>query len=386
MFENDIKKTPAEVAGAKMAEIKLKKEELAGKNVAPEVKKKDLPAEKKTEETDNASGDSQSKTEKTSGETDEAKKKELQAKKDAELQSASSDASRESQKKNKVQERIDKLVREREEEKEGRIKDQQRINDLEKEMNALKNPPKKEDHFVTIEKERIVKYINDDAGKPLADRKEMSKEELSDWALEDSLAATEWVTNRTLRRAEEKKADESDYRAKCAVDELLFSQKPSIAKVIKDHPELDTSIREEELSAEGKGKQEIFNILCKENDKYKIVQEVLSENPSFYTKTNGPELAMVEMEKRMKSVKSKGGDDQLDRDAKLKADAAEAERQRQADVDEAGADSSSRNGVIKNKVKKGEEDVIRDQIIKRSGLGADRVNKRIAHRNAAGIR
>lgn len=398
MFEEDKKRTPEEIANDKQAEIDTAKEEQKSE-AEKQAEATEAKAEEKKEESKNASTDSQS-GKKDLDKLSEAEKLEAQAKKDEHLLSVSSedaeklseeDKSRlkeltKKQDKSNVQKRFDQLTREKKEAEEARDVDHQKLKDLQERMNALENPPKKEDYFVTVEKDRIARYIKEDDSKPLTSRREMTKEELEEWALEDNLAAQEWITTRTIRRADEKKADKANSEAESTVNKLLDAQQPYIDKTVKVHPELDTAAREKELAEEGKSKQEVFDILCKENNKYKVIQEVLQANPNFYTLVNGPELAVKEMEKRMKSSGHSNKETKEEYEARIKAQAIEEEKQRQAEIDEANSDGSSHTKDSKKKVEKTEFEIAQEQVAQRSGLSLERVTKRINKRKEDKIR
>jgi len=400
MFESDIKKTPDEVAKEKMEQITSSKETPEETEARHKADADIKAAEKKNEEPGKASTESQTGKKKTPDEMSEAERLEAQAVKDEQLLNATDEEAdklseddkkartelQSKAKKSKVQERIDQLVREREEAKEASVVDRKAVEDLEKRIKDLENPPKKEDFFVTVEKERIVKYIEEDSSKPLAERREMSKEELNEWAIEDNLAATAWITQRTIRRSDEKKEDKSKEQTRKIVDEIIETQKPSIEKTLKAHPELDTKARELELEGQGKSKQEIFDTLCSENKKYKIVQEVLSKNKHFYSLPNGPELAVAEMEKIMGKSSNSNSETQAEHDARITKDALDREAERQAEIDAASSEGSSHSKTGKKKVEKSELELAQEAIVKRSGLTQEQVKARLQHRKENGIR
>ena len=67
------------------------------------------------------------------------------------------------------------------------------------------------------------------------------------------------------------------------------------------HPEVDASKRAKELRAEGKSEKEITDTIMSENDKLRLLTEITRSDPKYLTSENGPEMAMAEMEKRLKA-------------------------------------------------------------------------------------
>lgn len=152
--------------------------------------------------------------------------------------------------------------------------------------------PSDSDILAKWQEERIGKIVEEDKAKPREQRREMPKEELEEWLLEDYAAATEWIIERNLRR-----------KSEAAQDQFKLNQGKSFMKVLKKHPELNLVKRREELAKEGKTPQEIENILMQDNEKYRTICEILKENPHKYEdKENGPELLAKEMEERLKGT------------------------------------------------------------------------------------
>jgi len=284
-------------------------------------------------------------------------------------------------KKSGFQKRIDELVRQREEEKEKREALEARLKELESkfESSAAPNP---EILLKTAEQERIRKYLIEDAEKSREERREMSKEELNEWMLEDSLAATEWITQQAVRRVQEKESDKRQYEIKVNTEKLLREQQPYIDLTVKEHPELDTTKRENELRAAGKNNKEIFDTLCKENPKYNVVQQILKENPQYFSLINGPVLAVREMERRLGSSK-KSGESEEEKEGRIRGEAAEAERQRQAAISAASGDGSSFSK--KEEEQKTELDVAQAEIAKMAGIPMERLQKRLEERRKKGL-
>lgn len=175
---------------------------------------------------------------------------------------------------------------------------------LRKELDVLKKEketgPKKEDVSVLLKKEeteRIAKYAEEDKDKPREEKREMSDEEWDDWNLESPGVAQDWRQERNLRRRGEMNKSHREKQIKTLFDK----QHESCLKTYAKHPELDTSKREKELLAEGKSKEEIGNILLKENEKFRIAGEILKEHPDWIAYEDCPERIITEMEKRLAS-------------------------------------------------------------------------------------
>lgn len=267
-----------------------------------------------------------------------------------------------------TQKRIDHLVGEIKALKAEKNQDKEQIKKLGSELESLQGKIEKpvqagkaKEQLTKLESERIAKYLEDDKELPRAERREMTREELDDWLVEDLVAAQEWLADRQIRRRDERAEDtqqikkgevetEGKKKAEVIVQEQLRHQ----AEVAKRHPELDISKRVKELTDAGKSKKEIEEIIFKENPKVKVLADILKEPGSaerYAYVGDGPALLEKEMLKRLNGGKSaKVEPDPLETTAEREArlveeaasEAAEAERQRIANVD-AGI-SGSRNG------------------------------------------
>lgn len=217
------------------------------------------------------------------------------------------------------QKRIDEIKSELLSEREKTSKE---IAAFKAELEELKKPKQQEDaqkDSKRLESERIAKYVDEDKLKPKEDRREMSKEDLEGWYLEDPLGATEWIQDRTLRRSEERKKIEAEaekskqlpVQAKQLADEFISKQNESKAKLFAKYPganpskeliaktktdlglPLDRILTNDELS-------KINKALCDKSEEYRLVQAIVAEEPKKYLEsTNGPELVMAEIEKRL---------------------------------------------------------------------------------------
>ncbi len=182
---------------------------------------------------------------------------------------------------------------------------------------------------------RISKQIEEDKDKPREERREMSNEALNEWLDEDRAGAQRWISRNELNRTIEDDAYREMFSSAKKRKELSDKQKPFSDKVLTKHPELDIGEREKALKTEGKEPEEIHKILLEENEKYRLCTEIVKENPKKYLTTdNGPELVMVEMEKRLSGVGTKKEEaSRLDvLEKKLSDVLAENERLRNLDV------------------------------------------------------
>ena len=169
---------------------------------------------------------------------------------------------------------------------------------LREEIEALKKPAEPID-TVSSEKERINKYVQEDAEKPREQRREMTKEELDEWMYEDPSSAQEWIAERALRRRDEREQDKIRDAASKRAEEVFKKQEASKQKLFDRFPQSNPKARVEELFRLGKSKEEIHEILMGENEHYRAVIEIARSNPDKYIASeNGPELVMQEMEKK----------------------------------------------------------------------------------------
>lgn len=222
--------------------------------------------------------------------------------------------------------------------------DKKRIAAMEEEIKTLRvavtkpaETKKEADLVAAKEKERIDKYLSSDKSLPKEERREMSKEDLEEWFIQDPTAAQEWITQKVLRRDRERQADMAEITNKSKASDIIAAQDASQKKVILKHPDLDITGRLNDLRKEGKTPEEARVIVQKENPegfkKAKLIAEIIKEDEDRYFLTpNGPELLMEEMERRLlKKAPDKETEDERDR--RIADEAAEAERQRQDNID-----------------------------------------------------
>jgi hypothetical protein len=214
------------------------------------------------------------------------------------------------------QERIDELVNRLKQIEDKSSKDAQDLRkelelqkqeneNLSKKLTSLDKKDETPNLLKQKEEERLRKYLDEDKEKPREQRKEMSREQLEEWLLEDQVAAQEWISERTLRRSRDRSMDIRTQDKDKFVKDFIGKQDESNKRVLIKHPELDTAARESELKSQGKSDKEIQETLCQENEKYRVSTEIVKENPEKYlTKENGPELVATEMERRIANKSS----------------------------------------------------------------------------------
>lgn len=283
-----------------------------------------------------------------------------------------------------------------------RDKTKQEMAALKAELDEIKRPKQQEDaqkDSKRLETERIAKYVDEDKTKPKEDRREMSKEDLEGWYLEDPLGATEWIQDRTLRRSEERKKIESEsekskqlpVEAKQLADDFIAKQNESKAKLFAKYPganpskeliaktktelglPLDRILTNDELS-------KINKSLGDKSEEFRLVQSIVAEEPKKYLEaTNGPELVMAEIEKRLGKV-SKGKIEltQEELDARV-----QAEIDRRKLVDGEGITSSNGGKKVDNSNKtKSELRQKQELIAKKAGISIESLDKSIKRRES----
>lgn len=284
------------------------------------------------------------------------------------------------------------------------------IEKLRAEIEELKRPRKEEDLKTKIAREmeeRRAKFVDEDKDKPYEQRREMSKDDLNNWYLEDPVEATKWIQRREYRvLREQEKAEESarnpvdntDEKKRLA-NEFVAKQTESREKLLKKYPginpskekiaeirktlelPLDRALNQEEVQK--------FNAeWAKQSPEFKVCFEIINEDPKKYLEqVNGPELAMAEMEKRLSGSGSKGGNGRIELtqeelDARVEA---EIERRRLAD----GEGSHSTNGGRKVETNRGRtgsslsEDQLR--VAAKARIGAEAYQKMIDRRDRLNV-
>jgi hypothetical protein len=331
---------------------------------------------------------------------DEAKAKdiEIQAKKDEEILSKKDEeldetekgrkaelvkikqAAEDKDKKSNVQKRIDELT--------GKIKALEADNSstkaekeaLRSELDGIKKqlsitPQDKVKEKVKGEmSKRRETYLKEDTKLPREERREMSKEELDEWATEDYESVQEWIAKRTFRRTEEERDLLLNEDQSAKAEAILDKQQKSAERTYAKHPELDIGKRIKELVSQGKGKEDITKTLCEENPKYKLAVEIYHENPTKYMLSeNGPELIVEELEKRLSKPKDKKADD----DSEKKIAALEAEIARLKNLDDTVGSERHAEPTHETEIDKAQA-----KLAKEVGLDPVKVGERVRKRQS----
>jgi len=386
------KKTPEQIAKETLETINKKKAETKGAASDPSSEEPKTEEEKaliaKAEEQAKKDEELLSKKEEELSADEKTRKQEILDKKLAPEDKVN-------KRKQEIQSEIDKLISEKKsledtnpKLKEEAAKLQTEIDNLKKEkskIEAEKNIPEEQKLLKTKEEERLKKYLDEDKSKAKEERREMSKEELEDWLLEDMVSAQEWMTERSLRRSRERMADINAQKKDKFVKDFMTKQEESNKRVLVKHPELDTAKREKELKDAGKSSDEIQATLSKENEKFRLCAEIVKEDPEKYLmKENGPELVAAEMEKRLQKEPPSKKDDEPSELEKLKADleAKEAEIARLKGVDET-LGSSRPGDKPKPPEKKTEFQLKQEEVARKAGISPEKLKASIERR--AGI-
>lgn len=364
LVKQEPRKTPEEIAKEAMAQLES---EDKAKQAKTEDKVVDQATEqpKAQEESKDASASAKDETKKT--EAPKAEEKPVE-KTDDELLKAEDQNLTEPEKvrkdklledelkrtKEKTQDRINELMN-------ARSKDAEEFKKLKDELAELKKqivPDKKDvvSELNKLEHDRRVKYLTEDATRPREERREMTKEELDEWYLEDPVTATEWIQSRTNRRFDERKYDEKQFLAKDKASEFITKQNESKARLLSKYPQINPDMnRVSQLKNSGKSDKEIFDTICQENEYFKLCNEIANSDSKYISEANGPELVMAEMEKRL-SVKAP---DQkttkkvyTEEEVKQMIEEAKADESKRANaVDQGISSSAGKPGTFTNKNK-----------------------------------
>lgn len=349
--ENAKSKTPEPKGAGAASSAEIKKTEDEAKNtgkdeagIDPKAKEKaDIEAKLKEAE-DKARNDEKILSSKDD-ELDEAGKS-----RKTELLKAKQDA--EDKGKSNVQKRFDELTAKIKDIESDRTATKAERDALKAELDSIKKKLSMTPEDMAKEKvktemaNRIKKLAEEDANKPREDRREMSKDDLDEWLLEDYEAASEWLTRRSLRRVEDERTLKAEETTKVKVLKLKEAHDKSMVVALAKHPDLDVSKRKSELKAQGKTEEEIRSTIFAENPKYKLCADIMAENPAKYLESeNGPELIMQEMERRLAKKPEAGSAEVEELKARLKALEDENARLKNLDV---GIASSGGGSVIQD--------------------------------------
>lgn len=391
-FEKHKEITDNFLSGLKKEEPKGASPEKAGESSSPAVSEKEKTegeGEKREEEEKNIVRKAEEKAKEDekilSSPDEELKEEDLTRKKEL-----LSKRNPEETKQEKLDKRFAELTGEIKDLKRGKDTDKEQIRKLEEALAKVKAEiaPSEEDVAMSAqreEQERFQKYIREDEDKKRENKREMTKEDLAEWLLEDSTAAEEWLAERSMRRAEERRTEKSKKAEDARIEGLTDKMHTSAQRVQEKHPELNTKSREEELKKQGKTDKEINDVLCGENMKYKAMMEIIRENPEKYWVDNGPELAAEEMEKRLKlSTKSPAKKTFTEEEVeRIKAEAVEEEKARMAGIDE-GTGSSRPSQTAKSELSPDMEGKLAE-ILKRSGVTREEFDQSRDRRKKIGL-
>ena len=234
-----------------------------------------------------------------------------------------------------TQKRIDELSGNLKAEREGRRQDSDVIKNLEGRIATMQAELEKTGSIESdsvrdykTDKERYAKMVVEDKDLPREARREMSDDELEEYLLENHREANEWLVRRELRRR-----DDILERQKSRQAATTIKQKAET--FFKEFPGCNQETRHKELVQSGKTDAQAIEILMGENDDFKMMMNVIKENPSFSNPENGPELLAAEMKRRKTQTQSNVDKTTFTKEdvEMAKQQAAEAERQRLASID-----------------------------------------------------
>lgn len=285
-----------------------------------------------------------------------------------------------------TQKRIDELTSEVKSSKHESQKDKETIKALQEQLNSVKAGVDAPSIEAKIEQElskNITRYIDEDKSKPKDKRREMSKDELEEWYLEDPTEATAWINRRERRRHEEQldlKKAIAKPSGKESAEEFLREQDKHIAVLVKEFPQvIPDQKRINALKAEGKNDSQIHEILLAENEHYRMLDEITHSEPSKYiNRVDGPELARQEIKKRLEQKTNKRtlSEEEIE---KIKKEAIEAEDKRRKEVD-ANVRSSGGSKKVENNKTKSDFRLKQEQLAAKAGLPLAELDKAIERR------
>jgi len=286
-----------------------------------------------------------------------------------------------------TQKRIDEVISDLKAERAERRQDKEKIAELESKLGSLTKPKAEEDKASRVKQlveQQIAKYLEEDKVMPREERREMPREEIEEWLLEDMLTAQEWLTDRNIRRREDKAAliQSIDEAPRKKAEEFIGKQQESLKKLIARYPSVVPS-PERLAGLKGKTKDEIDEILASENEDYKVMLEIVhTDRKKYLESVDGPEQVMAEMDRR-KGRSSKTitlTEDELNERIKK---AAVVEAQRIADLDESVTSSGGKK-VVKDE-KKSEFRQKQEELARKAGISVEQLDNAIKRRENIGV-
>ena len=286
-----------------------------------------------------------------------------------------------------TQQRIDEIKSEL---LEKDAKSSERIKQLEAELAELKKPKQQEDAKSQQKRlldERIAKYVDEDKSKPREERREMSKDELDEWIIEDFTAANEWMIERSHRRADEKKAIQKELEApsedeKKMARDFVEKQNESLAKLAQKYPSV-VKLGIDINTVIGKPDAEVDQLMAKESPEARFAIKLVNSDPKKYLEQiNGPELVMEELDKRLNRKAKTITLTEEELQAKLDARAAQ-EAERIANLEE-GLTSTKGKRMEKEEAKT-DKRLRQEAIAKKAKIPIAELDKTIERRRNMGV-
>lgn len=332
--------------------MSLEQLEKIAKGKADEIKKakEDAAKAKAADQSKGGAASKDDEQKKTEGDKSVVQQAEAQAKEDERILTADEKTLSDAEKKRKDDLIKAKEAKETPDEKINRVKaeSQKRIDEIMGELKATKHKSEEEnktlraeldllkkqintpkDHEIKdaskkAEADRIAKYIVEDKSKPYHERREMTKEDLEEFLLEDLPGGQEWLVERNLRRRDEAAADADHSTRKQVADEFTTTQTKHADALFAKYPDIKT----------------------KDSDVSKLVNEIIQSDVKRYVEhVEGPKFVMDELDKRLAKKDEPKKTITLTEEelqAKIKAEA-DAEIKRRESVDE-GINSTGGNG------------------------------------------
>lgn len=181
--------------------------------------------------------------------------------------------------------------------------------------------------------ENKAKYLDADKEKDLADRREMTNEDLEQWLMDDPVAAHDWMLDRKLRYKEETARLFDKEMAKLTepdAEEAAQAARAENKRIALENKDVDFIAKSIELSQKGKSGAEIMPILQAE---FPLLKELEAKNPEKYLVPNGLLLMINDYREAKKSGKTKGSVSETEAE-RLRREGAIAERKRLESIDE----------------------------------------------------
>jgi len=257
------------------------------------------------------------------------------------------------------------------------IEDKERkIAELENKIKSIYEP--KDDINLILDKqeeERIAKYLEEDVKKPREQRREMSKDELEIWFAEDPVEAQRWMIRQDKRRDFERNENLKKIKESSVAEEFLQKQAQSVSRLISKYPNSRPDARIMELKGQGLSEKEIVKKLESEFEEYKIVNDLVNENPNLLERIDFGDFVISELEKRLKPKDQKSDNKNKpfyteEEVQKAVQEALDAEKKRQASVDEGVRSNMNRNENNDGLKLTAEEEALKVEVEKANARGS----------------